>query len=175
MVLIEEADARIAIVAGVRPGHLADAPGFDRFVSGPIRVVGGPVGADLQNLPGPLDGVAQLQCLLDCVGHRFFAIHMFARFHSVHRNLRVPMIRRSDQHGVDVLSFEQPPVIEKALAAADVLRTREAPLINIRYGEYLEVVGVTAFDERAEMAGAHAAAADHGEGDAVVRSEDSAG
>ena len=84
----------------------------------------------------------------------------------------MPVVGRGDEHGVEVLSLKEPAIVEVAVALADVFRPADAPLIDVRDGEHLDVVGLAALDEAADVAGAHAAAADDGEGNAVVGTRD---
>ena len=168
LMYVEEARARVAVVAGVRPGDLADAPGLDRFVCLPVAVTAGAVGADLQDLLVTPHGIAQLQGLLDRVRHRLLDVNMLAGCHGVDRNLSVPVVGGGDEHGVDVIAFEQLAVVHVAVALANVLSARDAALVDIADGQHLDIVLVAALDQAADVAGAHAADADHAHVDAVI-------
>ena len=92
----EKADAGVAIVAGVGPSDFADTAIGDGRARFPVGIAGRAVGADLQDFFVTLDGVADLDGLLDRVGHRFLAIDMFAGFHGVDGNLGMPMVGSGD-------------------------------------------------------------------------------
>ena len=110
----------------------------------PAAVVARGLRPDLQHLAVPLDRVAQLDGLLDGVRHRLFDIDVLAGRHGVDGDLAVPVVGRGDQHGVDVVAFEQLAIVEIAFAAADVLGSRETPLIDIANGDDLQIVGLGA-------------------------------
>ena len=78
LVRVEKTNASVAIIAGVRPGHLADLAGFNGFMRDPVRIVGRAIGPHLKHFSGALHGIAQLNRLLDGVCHRLFAIDVFA-------------------------------------------------------------------------------------------------
>ena len=65
LVLVKQASAGIPIIAGLRPGDLANAIGFDDFMRLPIRVVGRSVRANLKSLAEPLHNITELHRLLD--------------------------------------------------------------------------------------------------------------
>src|SRR5262249_39514818 len=73
------------------------------------------------------------------------------------------VVRRGDQDGVDVLAVEQVAVVPVALRLADLLGPAEPALVDVADGDDGEVVLVAALDERAQVPGAHAAAADDAE------------
>ena len=84
--LVEQADARIAIVTAVGPRHLTNAARLNRVMRLPIRIARCPVWADLKNLPRLLHRVAQLDRLLDRVCHRLLDVHVLAGVHRVDGN-----------------------------------------------------------------------------------------
>src|SRR5947207_13926365 len=81
------------------------------------------------------------------------------------------MIRCRDEHGVNILTFEQFPVVGITLALTNTFGARETALVNVGGGNHFDIVRVTAFDEAAEVTSAHAAAANDCKADAIVRSQ----
>ena len=137
----------------------------------PGAVVARGLRPDLQHLAESVHGVAQLDRLLDGVRHRLLDVHVLARGHGVDGDLRVPMVRRGDQHGVDVVAIQEVPIIERAVGAADPFCPVQPPLVNIAHRGDLHVIVVGPLHQLSEMAGAHSAAADDAKADAIVRAE----
>src|SRR3954469_10522993 len=69
--------------------------------------VGAELRSDLKNFSRFLDRVVNLKAFLQITSKRLFAVYMFARFHRVHRHVRMPIINGGDYDRVDVLSIEQ--------------------------------------------------------------------
>src|SRR6185295_18191606 len=76
LVLVEQADAGVAIVTAMDPRWFADAPSHDGLTRFPIRVAGSSIRSDLKSLLVSLDSIPDLKRLFDRVGHRFLAIDM---------------------------------------------------------------------------------------------------
>src|SRR5687767_12364399 len=97
---------------------------------------------------------------------------MFAGIHRVDGDLRVPVIRRGDEDGIDIVPFQELPIICIALAFAHFLRPGKATPVNIGYGEDFNVIGVASLHQAVEMVRAHTAATDNAKADAIVGAED---
>src|SRR4051812_36456756 len=78
------------------------------------------------------------------------------------------MIRRGDQHRVDIFSLEETPIIKVAVPFADSLGAVDAALVNVARGDDLDVLLFGLFDETPEVASAHSTSADQADADAVV-------
>jgi len=66
--------------------------------------------------------------------HRFFQVHVLARVDRVHEVLRVQMLRRGDDDGIDGLVVQQTPVIEKSGGAGHKL-LRVVQALGVDVGE----------------------------------------
>ncbi|MBM3988345.1 MAG: hypothetical protein FJ294_10380 [Planctomycetes bacterium] len=94
----------VAAIRGLREGRLADGVGGDQLLGLPVLAV-------LQELRAALEDVlrvgehrrAQLERLLEVVGHRLFAVHIEPRRHRVDGLLAVPVLGRRDQDAVQLL------------------------------------------------------------------------
>src|SRR5205814_7887910 len=168
LMLVEEADAGVAIVAGVGPGDFADATVSNGSVGFPIGIVGGAVRADLENLFVTFDSVADADGLLHGVGHRLFAIDVLAGFHGMNGNFAMPMVGRGDEHSVHIFAIEQAPIIHVPLAFADVFCASDASLIHVAHRDHLDIFGLGFFNESTDMTSAHAADADHADPDSII-------
>jgi hypothetical protein len=49
----------------------------------------------------------------DCQRHRFLQIDVLARGHRIDCHLRVPVVRRADEHRIDVIAREQFAIVQK--------------------------------------------------------------
>ena len=165
---VEQADALVAVVAALRPGHLADAAVADRPLGLPIAVVGGGVGADLQHFLVTADLVAQLDRLLDRVRHRLFAVDMLARFERIAGDLGVPVVGRGDQHGVDIVTLEDFAIVAVTFRLRDRLGPRDSPPINVADGDDLDVVGLGPLHQPGNVTGPLPADADHSHANAII-------
>src|SRR5436190_8264414 len=105
------------------------------------------------------------------MSHWLLAIDMLAGFHRINRDLRVPMVGRGDQYGVNVLSFQQFAIIEIAIPLANIFGASDAALIYIRNCDYADVIFGRALHQAADVAGPLSAATDHADADAVISAE----
>src|SRR5439155_16555042 len=94
LVLVEEADASVAVIAGMDPGRLTNAPFGDGFARFPIGVTRGRVRSDLEDLVVALYCISYLQSLLHRMRHRLLAIDVFSGLHRINRYFAVPMVGR---------------------------------------------------------------------------------
>src|SRR5258708_7142810 len=85
LVLVEEADARVTVIAPLGPCYLANTPGFDRLSGLPVGVIGRSIGTDLDDLPGMFTSeVTEGNSLIYCVRHGLLAIDVLTGFEGVH-------------------------------------------------------------------------------------------
>ena len=96
----------VAAIIALAPDQLAQFATLDQictFVPAGSRTA---LRADLVNLPGLFHRVVNLECLVQVASHRLLAIHVFARFHGIHRDLCVPRIMCCNHHRIDILALE---------------------------------------------------------------------
>ena len=67
--------------------------------------------------------------------HRLLAVHILARLHRVHRSLLVPVVRRRDNHRIDVLTRQHLPVVarRKHVPAPQLLAPRQPAVVAVRH------------------------------------------
>ena len=135
----------------------------------PVAVVGGALHAHLELPSQPARRVPHLDRLLDGEGHWLLAVDVFARLHRVDRDLRVPVVRRGDDHGIDVLPLEELPVVLEGFALADG-GIGPGPLSKDIADRRQPDVSRLHLDELPDVAAPHAASADHRKDDPVTRS-----
>jgi hypothetical protein len=165
---VKQANPLVAVIAALSPGDLADATVAQGALRLPVAIVGRPVGADLQHLFVTPDGVTQLDRLFDGVRHRLFAVDMLARFERVAGDLRVPMIGRGDQHGVDIFAIKQLAIVAVALAFRDGLGPRDSAPIDVADRHHIDVVGLGPLDQAGDVTGSLAANANDPHANAAV-------
>src|SRR5690606_29232651 len=87
----------------------------------------------LEYTSGLLLHLADFFAFVDRKRERFFAVNVFASLHGLDRNFRVPMVRRADDHGVDVFAFEHFAIIflNVGFAADSFTRTLGPVAIHI--------------------------------------------
>ena len=130
------------------------------------------------DLAGLLDGVIDLESLRQVPGHRLLAEDMFARFQRVNAHLRVPGIGWGDHHGVNVLSFQQFPVVNERVGLTDAggLPGRvQVPLVHVAHRYLRDVVVLRELLLEVDMEHVLFARADVGNVDAVIGADDTAG
>ncbi len=71
--------------------------------------------------------------------HRLLAVHVLAGLHRIHRRLLVPVIRRADDHRVNVFARKNLVVVarRKDIVAPELLAAREPPVIAVRHRHQL--------------------------------------
>ncbi len=168
--------AGIAVVAALRPGDLADAAALDDLAGLPELVLGGEVGADLEDLPVLPDGVPHLDGLLHREGHGLFAVDMLSGVHGGDGDGGMPVVRRGDEDRVDVLVVEKFAVVEATFGLVTRLlaggeRAVHPLLIDVTDAPDGDVVVLAPAEKAAQMPRTHAADADHAETYAVVGPE----
>ena len=87
--------------------HLADAARADQFAGRAELVVGALLRAGLHDALVLACGGDHRAAFGDGVRQRLFAVDVLARLARAHGLQGVPMVGRADDHGVDVLAFEQ--------------------------------------------------------------------
>ena len=104
----------------------------------------------------------------DLLDHRLFAVDVFTGVHGVDGDAGVPVVGGADDDGVDVLLGQELAVVAGSLdvRAPDLLRSSQPPIVDVSNGDEFSEAGA---DGRVSIAGAHAAGADEGEADFVVR------
>jgi hypothetical protein len=80
----------------------ADAAVPDQLAGHAEPAVGTLLAAGLEDAPGLFRGPDDLSALLDRQRERLFAVHVFAGPHRRDRDHGVPVVRRADDHGVEV-------------------------------------------------------------------------
>ena len=74
----------------------------------------------LHDPPRGLHSLADLLALVDRERERLLAVDVFARLDGVDEHLRVPVVRRADEHDVDPLVVEDAAVIDVAVGRGDI-------------------------------------------------------
>ena len=107
---------------------------------------------------------------LDRVHHRLLAVDVLARLERVDRDLRVPVVGARHDHRVHVLAGEDLAVVARRLdVLAELLPALlEAPVVDVRGRHQLDPRHL---ERRLGVALAHAARAEEGEADPVVRGD----
>src|SRR5207245_2330959 len=67
---------------------------------------------DLENPARALDDIVNPKGLVEITDHRLLGIHMFAGFHGINANARVPGVVGRHHDGVDVLSLDHFSVVD---------------------------------------------------------------
>src|ERR1035438_5818733 len=99
--------------------------------------------ADDVSLACLLDGVIYLERLNQIPCHRLLAEDMLARLQRVDRYLGVPGIDGGNHHGIDVLSFQQFPVVPERIRLGDAGALPggiQVALVNVAYGHLRDIV-----------------------------------
>ena len=127
---------------------------------------------DLHDSPVPACGLHHRAALADDERQRLLDVHVLPRLARVDCLEGVPIIRRADDHGVEVLQVEQPAIVGEAGWRTTGLPYREVDvrLVDVAHGDDLRV-GVR--KERVEHLVAAVPQADEPEADAIVGSEHS--
>ena len=161
------------MVGALAHDHLADHAVRDGLFRLPPLVGGSGLRSDLQHAPGLLHGRDQHVSFLDGVAHRLFQIHVLAVIHRLQRNVRVPVIRRRDDHRVDILTVDNLVVIEITVALVMFLIGGDALLIRVRDGDNLAgVILLADLGESVADVSAAPADADDANGNAVIGADD---
>ncbi len=126
--------------------------------------------AHLQDAPRLPLGREHPRALVDRVHHRLLAVDVLARLERIDRHLRVPVVGARHDHRVHVLAGEHLPVVARRLQvlAELLLALLEAPVVDVRGRDQLDPRHL---ERRLGVALAHAARAEEGEADPVVRGD----
>src|SRR5262249_6265522 len=89
--------------------------------------------ADLQDAPGLLHRGDDAEAFVDLLDHGLLDVDVLARFHRIGGDARVPVIRRADDHRLDVRPCEHLAIVARGedLAAPDLLRAGEAAVVDV--------------------------------------------
>jgi hypothetical protein len=110
-------------------------------------------------------------CLLDGVGEGLLHVNVLARVQGVDQHQAVPVVGGSDDHGVDVLVVQEPPVVAVLLRRLPLsldhvlLAPVQLALIGVAQRHALHLVELQG---RAHVGPAHAPDPDHAEADLVA-------
>jgi hypothetical protein len=127
--------------------------------------------ADLHHPVGLLRGGQHDVGLLDGVRQRLLAVGVLAGVEGVDENQAVPVVGGADDHGVDVLVFQELAVVtvklRRLLLGLEhvLLASVELALVHVAQRHALHAVDLQG---RAHVGPAHALDADHAEADAVA-------
>ncbi|MPN43227.1 hypothetical protein SDC9_190786 [bioreactor metagenome] len=66
----------------------------------------------MENFPGLLDDIINLERFVQVTGHRFLAIDVLARLERIDGHLRVNRIMGSDQDGIQIFALEHLPIVD---------------------------------------------------------------
>ena len=146
---------------------LDDLGGFLKMLPRPL------LRAELDDTLRRLVGAERLDGPLDGVGQRLLDVDVLAGSHGVDQHLAVPMIRRRDEDGVDIVAIEDTPVILVRVELHVLLQFRqllhtliEPRLVRVTCRDVLNV-GMIA-DKQGGHRPAPAAGPDQGDANLVV-------
>ena len=118
---------------------LADRLRLDQFHDAPIGVASVNLRAHLRGHLGPVVGLADRAGFVHRMGHRLLAVHVLAKLHRRHRRQRMVVVRRADDHGVDVFLLEHLPPVAVTASLAGPLPGRFDGLDRPREGRLFHV------------------------------------
>src|SRR5262245_44232289 len=164
---------RVAMIGPLAHYQLADHPVLDGLAGLPPLVAGGRLRADLHDAVRGLCRLIKPLGLLDGASHGLFAINVLAGLHRLDGDRRVPVVRRGDDHGVDVLAGDHFAVIERGqFGLAELLGIVQPFAVNVANSDHLR--GARGFAELyrpPHHAGASPPEPDAADVDAVVRAQ----
>jgi hypothetical protein len=99
------------VVGGADHRDGAEPAGFDDVARRRLPGAADPLAAHLEDPFVPVGGGDDFDPFVDGEGHRLLDVDVLAGREGVERHLPVPVVRRGDEHGVDVLVVEQAAVV----------------------------------------------------------------
>ena len=130
------AQRRIAVPPGLDEVQLTDRAGAEQLPRLGVDDRAHALAADLENAVGLPRGLDHVRTFFEVLDHRLFDVDVLARLHGVDGDARVPVIRRGDDHGVDVRPRQHLTVIARGedVVAPHLLRPFQSSVVDIRDG-----------------------------------------
>lgn len=153
--------------------HLSDLPGLDHFHGFAVMVAAAPLGSHLADAVVARGGVAHGAAFGDAGGEGLFDIDVLAGLEGGDRGQGVPVVRRADETGVDIVPLNHAPeILHRCGSPAPQLFDAvggdgNAVVVDVaNHGDF----GVGVGEERGDIAGGDAAPADQADADTIARS-----
>ena len=123
-------------------GHhveLADGSRSEKLLRLGINDRAHALASDLDNPVRRARGLDHLRPIGVEMDHRLLAIDILARLHRIDRDLFVPVIRRADDDGVNILTRQNLFVVacREDVVAPEFLAVFEPPVVTVRHGDQL--------------------------------------
>ena len=162
-------DGRVAIPPRLHQIQLADRARGQQFLGLGVDDARNALRSHLQNPPALPGGLHQPDAVFHLLHHRLFDVDILAGGQRFGGDPGVPVVRRCDDHRIDVLAREHLAVVARGeqMVAEALLSPVEPPLVNVRGRDH---IGQTRSQGRLGVSGPHASDPDGGKSDAVVRS-----